>query len=508
MSAALLTGWAIDALIASTLLMAAVLLVREPVRKAFGPQLAYALWALPLLRLMLPPMPESWRQAATPISRAGETITVYVTDPGSHAVTTGLAAPASHHPSLGLIMAGLWGAGAAAFLLWHLVQHTRFCRRMIGTGERLADEQGVRVIASAAAPGPLAFGIVRRYVAFPRDFAGRYDADERALALAHEIGHHQRGDLIANWAALFVLALHWFNPVAWRAFRAFRADQELANDARVLAGRSPTDRHIYACAIVKAAHGGAVSAACHLHSITDLKGRLKMLATSPKSRRRLASGAATIGVLLATGLGLTASGSGAAAISDGIKQAVDAPAAASPAPSSTDTAPHAVRNVTIVRDGKATVYPSADIDAHMAAGDTVSINPMDAKGTRVIVKADNDPATRVEVQDIPAISSAKCGIGTGEPMVIDTREGNSKGERRRIVICTDRIEKAAADGAAMAANSKDIERNALASALSGLQAARSTVEGNQSMTAQQRAEALASIDTSLAEVQADIAKVN
>ena len=63
-------------------------------------------------------------------------------------------------------------------------------------------EGGVRLIETSAASGPLAFGIWRRYVAFPRDFAERYDADERNLALPHELGHHARGDLIANWVAL------------------------------------------------------------------------------------------------------------------------------------------------------------------------------------------------------------------------------------------------------------------------------------------------------------------
>ncbi|MFX7620664.1 M56 family metallopeptidase, partial [Acinetobacter baumannii] len=92
-----------------------------------------------------------------------------------------------------------------------------------------------------------------------------YDADERSLALEHELAHHDGGDLIANWVALAVLAAHWFTPIAWYSFRAFRADQELACDARVLARRDPALRHAYGRAIVKSAQGGllggAVSAA-------------------------------------------------------------------------------------------------------------------------------------------------------------------------------------------------------------------------------------------------------
>src|SRR3546814_13846426 len=63
---------------------------------------------------------------------------------------------------------------------------------------------------------------------------------------------------------------------------------------------------------MSAAHGGAVSAACHLHTINDLKGRLKMLSTRQTSRARLASGIAAVALVTATGLGVTASGRQAA----------------------------------------------------------------------------------------------------------------------------------------------------------------------------------------------------
>jgi beta-lactamase regulating signal transducer with metallopeptidase domain len=109
---------------------------------------------------------------------------------------------------LGLILAVAWGAGAGGFLIWQFIRHERFCGTVVRTGRPLEVRGGVTVLASAAAPGPLAFGVWRRYVAFPRDFAERYDADERALALLHELGHHARRDLLANWAALVVLALH------------------------------------------------------------------------------------------------------------------------------------------------------------------------------------------------------------------------------------------------------------------------------------------------------------
>src|SRR3546814_1749729 len=81
-----------------------------------------------------------------------------------------------------------------------------------------------------AIDGAVAFGLWRRFVAVPHDFFARYVAEERVLAIDHELAHHRHGDLWANAAALVLLAAQWFNPFAWRAIRAFRFDQEAACD--------------------------------------------------------------------------------------------------------------------------------------------------------------------------------------------------------------------------------------------------------------------------------------
>ena len=45
-------AWLTDTFIYTGLLIAVVLVLRRPVARHFGPQTAYALWSLPLLRLM------------------------------------------------------------------------------------------------------------------------------------------------------------------------------------------------------------------------------------------------------------------------------------------------------------------------------------------------------------------------------------------------------------------------------------------------------------------------
>ena len=505
-------AWAIEALLASTLLMAVVLVIRAPVRRQFGPGIAYALWALPAVRLLLPPLPQLHSAAPQLLNRASQTVTIYVIEPlGGSA-----AAPTSLYSSLGAALAVLWGVGAAAFLAWHALGHWRFCRRMIDQSVSTERAGDIEVIETSAASGPLAFGIFRRYVAFPRDFAERYDADERELALLHELGHHQRGDLIANWVALAVLALHWFNPLAWRAFRAFRADQEMANDALVLAGRSAIDRHTYACAIVKAAHGGAVSAACHLHTIQDLKGRLRMLTTGRRSRLRLTLGGTAVTALMIGGLAATASGTPAAAtVRAGVEKATgidiatidarvaaklqSAPAAPPPAPAAE---PEGV-DLPAPPPPPADVAPLPPIDGSNVV---ISDNGTRKTSKRVkIVRVDKDGNSVTEDWvgpiNVPDVRSSNCGGGDDRNMVVN----KTRGDKRIVIICNDRIERVVAMSNANIEKSKDIQRMAYAHALESLHRARERVARDERMGAEAKRDALESIDDSIRDMQADMA---
>lgn len=498
-------GWAVETFVATTALMLLVLVIRAPVRKAFGPGIAYALWLLPVLRMALPPLPESWREQATaPVAAMSQVITYYVVDAGAEAPAAAAAtAAAPSSISWLLIVAAIWGLGALAFLGFHLVSHSRFCRRLLSAAriDRTVANGRVRVIETDAAHGPLAFGIWRKYVAFPRDFSERYDEQERDLALAHELGHHVRGDLIANWVALVVLALHWFNPIAWKAFRAFRADQEMACDALVLAGRETALRHAYGRAIVKSAHGGAVSAACHLHTINELKGRLRMLTKTRKlSRARFAAGLVGVSALSLAALGLTASGGQAA---ERIKSKVEAATGLSlqnapPPPTEVQDAPDAPKPPVIVERRVYRDHDGKDDKDGKHERHVVIIRD-GAHGEHMADMPDMpDVPSAIEIEAmIPDIQSGNCrkvsGDGKNE-MVIEHPAAN--GQKRRMMICVDRIQH-------MAENSRHM---GMQNALMGLHMARRTIETEEHMTAAEREEALKGIDDAIRQVEKQTAE--
>ena len=63
-------------------------------------------------------------------------------------------------------------------------------------------------------------------------------SDERIAVLHHELSHLRRGDLWKSLAARIILALHWFNPLAWISARRFDESAEWACDA-LMASEQP-----------------------------------------------------------------------------------------------------------------------------------------------------------------------------------------------------------------------------------------------------------------------------
>lgn len=540
-------GWAVETLVAATLLMALVLMLRGPVARRFGPHAAYALWALPAVRMVLPPIPDAWRPVDfAPIGAA--------TEPGQVMMFVPIADVPALPQGWGMAdvpvaLVAFWALGAVGFVVWHVVAHRRFCARVLASGQGRGVAQGhVRVIETRHAAGPLAFGVWKRYVAMPADFGERYDPQEQALALAHELGHHARGDLLANWAALVILGCHWFNPVAWAAFRAFRADQEMACDAMVLARATPAVRHAYASAIVKSAHGGAVSAACHLHSVNELKGRLIMLSKhrvmSPATRR--VAGTATL-ALAVLGLGATASGTQAAeSIRTGVeqvtgveiaqveRQAVDALAPVADVARMVQGTPPAAAAPGVLPAPAAPVAPAAPAEAtrpavpaaptttrHTETVTRSTVTGADGRPHQIVIRRVSDGSrvpTEAEIAAIvaaaPQVSERKCGTDGPDARQITINQRD--GARRLLIVCTDRAERIGAEAAAQARVAEVSARAAEASAhaagragmragLEGLRAARRSIASQPGLTAEQKREAIKGIDEGIREMEREIA---
>lgn len=245
-----MTGFLADTLVVTGLLIAAVLILRRPAARFFGAQAAYMLWVLPLLRLVLPPieLPASMAPAAPLAAPSARDTVVFVAGDAA----TVPAAPAF---DWGEAVVALWIAGAVLFLGWRVLGYRRMRRDLLAEARPVGTSGAIRMVETPAVSAPVAFGVLDKVVALPVGFMAWHDRRARDLALAHEFAHHAGHDLFANMAAQPLLALHWFNPLAWFGWRAMRRDQEAACDARVLAGQGGAIRADYGRLIAGIAGG-------------------------------------------------------------------------------------------------------------------------------------------------------------------------------------------------------------------------------------------------------------
>lgn len=272
-----MTVWAMDTVVAVSLLILAVLLIRKPFATAFGARAAYALWLAPAIRAVTPPlsMPGVPVDPSSMVAAVDYTLVV---SPAEGAASS----------SIGAILAIVWLGGAALFLATHFWRHHRFLHAALEHGRPL-DIPGIPydVVASDRIDGPMATGLIHPLILVPADFQQHLTAEQQRFALWHEQLHHRRGDIWASAGALILVSLLWFNPFAHLALGAFRRDMEAACDARLIAEAGSSATPDYAATILRCASRPVPRSLCALTAIDELKGRLMMLKLNHGRMRRL-----------------------------------------------------------------------------------------------------------------------------------------------------------------------------------------------------------------------------
>ncbi len=301
-----MTEWLSDTLLATSALLLLVLLIRTPVARHFGAGTAYFLWALPAARLFMPTLTQ---EVSAPHIGTDPAIVETVREAALAAIAGGnAAAPTAAATSVDWPMIGLtiWLGGAALLFVVQMFRYAALREEMLCDAVEIDRIDGIRIIQTDRIPGPLAFGLIKRYVAVPREFTRTFSPRERELALAHELAHHRGGDLFANMAAFIFLCLLWFNPLAWMAWSAFRFDQEAACDARVVAGADASTRQSYGRALARTATEGLPAFAMALNNPSTIIQRLRRLMMNETSKGRRLTGKLAILAAAAVALPLTA----------------------------------------------------------------------------------------------------------------------------------------------------------------------------------------------------------
>ena len=355
-------SFAFDTLLWTGVLVAVVLVLRRPVSRHFGANAAYALWALPVARLVLPPivLPASMGPEPTPVLLPIGEHTLAESGGGALLLQPMVASePATDWALIGMVV---WLTGALVFLIRRYTLYFAMRRQLLRASTGVGTRGRVRLIESPATASPVAFGVFDKVVALPEGFMANTEPTRRDLALEHELAHHRAHDLLVNALVQPLFALHWFNPLGWVGWRAMRRDQEAACDARVVARCDARLREAYATTIAsfatrsdrRASLALAAPMACPVLGDKSIIHRLRSLTMSDISpRRRIAARTLMIGALAA--VPLTASISYAEAL--GVPEA---PAAASAPAAPLAPVPPAAPDAPAAPETPAVAAPSDD----------------------------------------------------------------------------------------------------------------------------------------------------
>ncbi len=102
-----------------------------------------------------------------------------------------------------------------------------------------------QIVLTAPGTTPALVGLRQPKILLPSDWHARFTDRSLRHVLLHELLHVRHRDLLWNWAAIAVQALHWFNPLVWFVVSRFQADRELRCDAGALAILAPSERLDY-----------------------------------------------------------------------------------------------------------------------------------------------------------------------------------------------------------------------------------------------------------------------
>lgn len=234
----------------------AVWAVCKLLRRAHAPsRLLCWLWLAVGLRFVLPwgiplhlPRPQS-----APVAAAADTVQelgeLPLVPPIASAAPAAAVSPLPWYARLTPwhAAAAVWAVGVVALAVYSVVGYIRLKRRVA-----LACKTPDGCYSGACVAVPFTLGVVRPRIYMPDHVQGA----ARQAVLLHEQTHIRRHDTLTKPLFYAVACLHWFNPLAWLAFRELSHDMEAACDEAAVRGCSLPERSAYCASLLQFATQG------------------------------------------------------------------------------------------------------------------------------------------------------------------------------------------------------------------------------------------------------------
>ena len=317
--------------ISSPVLILVVLALRACLGRRISARLRYALWAVVLLRLLIPvqlytspvaglnvsvpQMPEVLREESNVRFAEFEAPNSFG-DPPQESRGEAVVQYADRIAPLTLLLF-FWMTGAVLLALVLLGANLRFAIRLRRVRRLLEEIKGpLPVYQAAGLPSPCLFGVVHPAIYVTEAVAG--DTVMLEHVLAHELTHYRHLDHLWSIFRGIALALHWWNPLVWLAAVLSRRDGELACDEGSLRRLGEGERAAYGetllrLVIARASPWDLLRCATTMNGEKkNLKERIRRIA----SRQKILASASLIAILIVVIFSVTVFGQKVEAESD------------------------------------------------------------------------------------------------------------------------------------------------------------------------------------------------
>lgn len=198
-------------------------------------------WGIPLI---LPrPQNEQLAQAADRVQALSEApVPAALPAVQAPAVTVAQAAPWYTRLTVWHLLAAVWAVGVLVLAVRALRGYRRLART-VATACKTPDG----CYSGSCVPAPFTLGILRPRIYLP----SALDGETRRAVLLHERTHLRRHDPQVKPLFYAVVCLHWFNPLAWLAFRQLEREMESACDEAAVRGCDAAARNAYCESILQ-----------------------------------------------------------------------------------------------------------------------------------------------------------------------------------------------------------------------------------------------------------------
>ena len=248
-------------------------------------------WGIPLT---LPrPRNENLAQAADTVQALAEgPAPVALPAVQAPAVTAAAAAPWYTRLTVWHLLAVVWAVGVLVLAVRAVAGYLRL-RRTVALACKTEDG----CYSGSCVPAPFTLGILRPRIYLPAALTG---AARQAVVL-HERTHLRRHDPQTKPLYYAVVCLHWFNPLAWLAFRQLEREMESACDEAAVRGCDAAARNAYCESILQYALQGRMAPG----SLAFGQGSVKTRIVHLLHYRKIGAGALLV-CAAAVGLSVTA----------------------------------------------------------------------------------------------------------------------------------------------------------------------------------------------------------